>query len=279
MNQLQTTADHWLTNGIAVIPISYRGKRPSLPSWREFQDRLPTPAELRRWFQSRFNNIAIVTGWRGLVVLDFDQFPIYQLWHDWSRTAAPKAPLSHTVQTARGIHVYFFVNEPVQTFRAGTIDVKASGGYVLAPPSIHPTGANYRQMSTGPIQRVDRLADILPAGLLTLARTDHPPRPERVQSLPDSPWQAALCPASLAQTSIAHITASHNLLELFPGAVRRGRRWWAHCPLHADLNPSVTIDPDGRHARCWAGCLWGDYLDWYAALHRLTLSQAIAELS
>ena len=160
MNDIYNTASYWTGNGIAVIPIAYRDKRPRVPSWREFQNRLPTADELRRWFQSKFSNVAIITGWRGLVVLDFDQQPLYRLWHDWSITAAPQARLSYTVQTSRGVHVYFYVDEPVQTMRAGTIDVKAGGGYVLAPPSIHPSGRAYRVINNNPIQRVPRLAAV-----------------------------------------------------------------------------------------------------------------------
>ena len=110
MNTLTATAEHWLNDGIACIPVAYRDKRPAVASWREFQTRLPTLAEIRQWFQSRLTNMAIVTGWRGLVVLDFDQRPLYELWRDWSREAAPNARFSHTVQTSRGVHVYFFID-------------------------------------------------------------------------------------------------------------------------------------------------------------------------
>ena len=279
MNTLTATAEHWLNDGIACIPVAYRDKRPAVASWREFQTRLPTLAEIRQWFQSRLTNMAIVNGWRGLVVLDFDQRPAYELWRDWSREAAPRARFSYTVETSRGVHVYLFIDEPVQTARAGTIDVKAAGGYVLAPPSIHPSGRPYRLLSDAPILRVDRLACVLPSGLLALAQPVNPPRPPR--PLPaDDPWAAALNPAAPGgDGAIAAIKARHNVLELFPDAHRRGQRTVARCPLHDDRNPSVSISEDGQHARCWAGCMNGDVIDWYAALHRLTLIEAIQELS
>lgn len=279
MNTLTATAESWLDNGIAVIPVAYRDKRPSLHSWREFQTRLPTLAEIRQWFQSRLNNIAIVTGWRGLVVLDFDQRPAYELWRDWSREAAPKARFSYTVETARGIHVYLFVDEPTPTARAGTIDIKAMGGYVLAPPSIHPSGRPYRLLSDAPILRVDTLAAVLPPGLLALAQPVNAPRPPRVL-LSDDPWQAAMNPVLPAgDGAIAAIKAQHDLFELFPDAHRRGRRFVARCPLHDDRDPSVSLSDSGDYAKCWAGCLQGDFVDWYAALHGLTLVEAVRELA
>jgi hypothetical protein len=110
MNTLQSSAQSWLDQGIACIPVAYRDKRPVVASWREFQDRLPTLAEIARWFQSRLRNLAIITGWRGLTVLDFDQMPAYDLW----RLAYPIAAASYSVATSRGIHVYLFIDETVQ---------------------------------------------------------------------------------------------------------------------------------------------------------------------
>ncbi|HRP25968.1 bifunctional DNA primase/polymerase [Thauera sp.] len=281
MNPLTHTAEQWTADGIAVIPVAWRDKRPAVPAWREFQTRLPSAAEIRRWFASRLTNLAVITGWRGLVVLDFDQRPAYDLWRDWSRANAPQARFSYTVQTARGVHVYLFVDEPVSTMKAGTIDIKAAGGYVLAPPSMHPSGTPYRLLSDAPILRVDRLACVLPAPLLALAQAGAPVAPPpvaRVAQLPADPWAAAANPVRSADDPITDRLARHNILELFPGAIRRGDRWWACCPLHNDRHPSVSVDRDGRRARCWAGCLWGDYADWYAAIHKITLQEALQQL-
>lgn len=279
MNTLTLTAEKWTDDGIAVIPIAYRNKRPSIPTWREFQTRLPTGDEIRRWFQDRFNNLAIITGWRGLTVLDFDQRATYELWRDWSRDAAPQARFSYTVQTNRGIHVYLFVDEPVPSGKAGNIDIKAAGGYVLAPPSIHPSGRPYRLLSDAPILRVDRLACVLPQALLSLAQPAAPPI-ERATTPADDVWQAAMAPVRLEDGgAIAAIKASHSLFELFPGAVKRGRRFVARCPLHDDHDPSVSLKDDGSFAKCWAGCLQGDYIDWYAAIHDVPLATALRELT
>lgn len=278
MITLTHTAEQWTNNGIAVIPVAYRGKQPTIPSWREFQKRLPTAGEIARWFQGRFHNLAVITGWRGLVVLDFDQRPAYQLWREWSRAAAPKARFSYTVETSRGVHVYLFIDEPVQTMRAGNIDVKAAGGYVLAPPSIHPTGKAYRLLSDGPIARFANLAAVLPEALLVLAQPEAAPAVGRTTTLPADPWQAAMTPALMSDSTIADRLARYDIRSLFPDARQKGGRWWARCPLHDDHNPSVTIDADGRRARCWGGCLWGDYADWKAAIERRPLAEVLAEL-
>lgn len=277
MNTLTATAEQWRDAGIACIPVAYRDKRPSLPSWREFQTRLPTLDEIRRWFASRLTNMALITGWRGLTVLDFDRRDLYRLWRDWARIAAPEARFSYTVETSRGVHVYFFVDEQTPTMKAAGLDIKAAGGYVLVPPSIHPSGRPYQLLSDAPVLRVDSLACVLPPALLALAQPVNPPRPPR-PAPSDDPWVVAAAPVAPSDGSIAERLAGYDIHTLFPDAYQRGGRWVARCPLHDDRHPSVTIDPDGRRARCWAGCLWGDYADWYAALHGITLIQALQEL-
>lgn len=280
MNTLTVAAERWNNDGIAVIPIAYRGKRPTIPTWREFQNRLPTNDEMRRWFRDKFNNLAIVTGWRGLVVIDFDQRAAYNLWRDWSRDSAPGVRFSYTVETARGVHVYLFIDEPTPTMRAGNIDIKAAGGYVLAPPSIHPSGKPYRVLSDGPILRYGKLAAVLPSGLLALAQPVTPVRPERPVPSTD-PWQSAMTPIVLhdGDGPIAAIKARHSTLDLFPDAKRRGRGWVARCPLHDDRHPSVSISEDGQYAKCWGGCAQGDYIDWYAAMNGITVHAAIQMLA
>jgi hypothetical protein len=57
-------------------------------------------------------------------------------------------PSTVSVTTARGQHYYFkYPDMPVRNSAgkiAPGVDVRGDGGYVLAPPSIHPTGLRYR---------------------------------------------------------------------------------------------------------------------------------------
>ena len=70
------------------------------------------------------------------------------------------------VRTARGWHLWF-ASSGLPT-RAGVIegvDVRGKGGYVVAPPSVHPTGATYRLVDPANGKVLDRL----PSGSLTPA--------------------------------------------------------------------------------------------------------------
>ena len=132
--------------GWSVIPIPYKQKQACLP-WKEFQNRRPTLQEVQRWFQHA-SNLAIITGdiSNRLLVIDFDDPSLFTVWQERTRID------SWAVTSGKGIHVYFRLapgEEPplngkfcVNGQVAG--DVRYNGGYVLAPPSVHPNGQVYR---------------------------------------------------------------------------------------------------------------------------------------
>ena len=65
----------YLKAGYSVIPIKADGsKAPDLPTWAEYQKRLATMEELRRWFADPNRGIGIVCGQisGNLEVIDFD---------------------------------------------------------------------------------------------------------------------------------------------------------------------------------------------------------------
>ena len=126
-------ASMWLAKGIATIPCKTRSKV-SLVPWKEYQIRLPTIPELEDWFGlGSQNNLAVITGGAAcLVVIDFDSMDYFKLWQGLYPVK------TFMVRTGRGVHVYLFVEEPARTMHFPGIDIKADGGYVLAPPSIHP---------------------------------------------------------------------------------------------------------------------------------------------
>lgn len=166
-------AREYLRAGFSIIPLQQRSKKPALPSWREFQKRLPTEKELEAWFGNGDKyNIGILTGSiSGIAALDADSAEAVE----WCEGNLPRTP---TVQTARGRHYYF-------KFRPGLknsvnvnglkLDVRGEGGYVVAPPSEHETGAVYAWVE-------DRdLDDLSPAELpeIVLAKTDLDKTPVR----------------------------------------------------------------------------------------------------
>lgn len=121
------------------------GKTP-LVAWAPFQERLPTDDEVRSWW-SRWPdaNIGMATGvLSGILVLDADG------------TEARKACLQRggldrtpTVWTGKVGGAHFHLEYPggdIRNFarRLPGTDMRAQGGYVLLPPSVHASGNVYR---------------------------------------------------------------------------------------------------------------------------------------
>jgi hypothetical protein len=134
--------------GWPTIPLIARGKRP-LVRWMEFQSRKPSDAELQGWFVRWPDlNLGIVTGAvAGLVVLDVD--PQHGGAESLAGLESRNGPLLPTIEAVTGgggRHIYF--RHPGGTVHnlvglAPGIDLRGDGGYVVAPPSIHPSGQAY----------------------------------------------------------------------------------------------------------------------------------------
>jgi len=132
--------------GLALIPTDTATKRPAL-SWKRFQTEKPTREELAGWFPTNGSNqAAIVTGAvSGVVVVDADSDEAL----DFVKESLPATPL--VVKTARGRHFYYrhpghsVGNKAHVRTAAGelALDLRADGGYAIAPGSLHPSGVRY----------------------------------------------------------------------------------------------------------------------------------------
>lgn len=115
-------------------------KKPNAP-WTRWQTERSTPADHARWLAAG-SNAAIVTGSvSGLVVLDCDT---PEAIDEAERRGTNGAPF---VETAKGRHYYF--RHPGDLVRCRVafmsgMDLRGDGGFVVAPGSTHPNGAQYR---------------------------------------------------------------------------------------------------------------------------------------
>jgi hypothetical protein len=160
-----TTLDYalfYLANDLSVIPIKPRSKEPALAKWKVYQKEKPSIKEVTEWFKDTTNNIGIVTGKvsGNLAVLDFDVVKIFEEFVN-TLTDDLKEVINETwrVETSRGYHVYLRVltDETIPTRKFNGVDVKAEGAYVVAPPSIHPSGTRYTFVEPNmPLTRVIR---------------------------------------------------------------------------------------------------------------------------
>lgn len=144
-NEVLSTALKYAERGFSVIPVR-PDKRPFI-AWQKYQKRHATAHEITRWFE-RWPQamIGIVTGKiSGLAVVDIDS-------PEGAKEIGKYIPLDAigpTAMTPRGgLHHYFKCPEGLGN-NTGAIpgcDLRANGGYVVAPPSSNGEGKCYQWM-------------------------------------------------------------------------------------------------------------------------------------
>jgi hypothetical protein len=153
-----------------VFPCLPRSKEPA--TRRGFYDATTNPATIRRWFGSAAQyNIGVRCGLAsGVWILDIDGVEgtesLRALEHKHGRL-----PATRESQTARGRHLWWRADSPVPCSAsrvAPHVDVRADGGFAIAPPSVHPSGRPYRWVSTAPLA-------VAPQWLLQLTCKRPPP--------------------------------------------------------------------------------------------------------
>lgn len=123
------------------------GKHPRIKAWQKAATTDPEQiiAWWKKWPQS---NIGVATG-GGIVVTDLDG-PA-----EIERMAAIAAahgglPVTLVAQTGRGFHLYL-AGDWATTKKVDGLLVRGTGGYVIAPPSLHASGVHYKWAKDIPI--------------------------------------------------------------------------------------------------------------------------------
>lgn len=269
--------------GWCVLP-TQRDKRPHAPAlaatsgsnrWSRLRGEPATKEEISEWY-TRFPEagVGILTGQpSGLVVVDFDRpFP--------SGVRLAETPIA---QTGRGLHIYYGSDAVLSGKRVAFGDLKAEGGYVVAPPSVHPTGKAYRWL-------------IAPEGLGTLAvpeaaladfaefeqwrdRESHSSDERAQETGVDiyscvSPSLDALLEGDNDDPDLASwdrdptfVDAARALLGIPPGEL--GRAFRCVLPGHEERRPSASLFVEPRRQtvvyRDWHTGVWYTLTDVYAA--------------
>ena len=157
--------------GYSVIPVG-ADKRPVIKSWAEYQSRIATEDEIRKWWKQMPDaQIGIVTGAiSNLVVIDVEKGGNFEGY-----------PATATVKTG-GDGRHFYCKHPGYSIGNKTrilelTDIRGDGGYAVAPPSVSDKG-EYAWLT--PLLDTE-LADI-PEWLKNETETD-------VQNTPKQDWE------------------------------------------------------------------------------------------
>lgn len=223
VNQLLQAALWYAKRGWSVFPCVPGAKRPLAA--HGYKDATTDAAAIRAWWgRWPHANIGIATGAAGLVVVDCDQKNGKRGLDEWRELRAELGldDNTPTVETpSGGLHVYYRANG--HAVASGTdklavgVDVKAVGGYVVAPPSRTPQGEYGWALGMRPTD-LDLLA--LPKALASLLA-----EPERGNGHRTAPPHRGLYPRWAAQrhpdqSGRFHATAGHD---------HRGHRGGAAC--------------------------------------------------
>lgn len=161
---------HYAEMGLAVFPLACRDKVPAVVGGCKVATTKRTTIE-RWWDKNPQYNIGIATGNKssGLVVIDLDVdknkgIDGYDVLRDWQNKHG-KLPETWQSITGRGGYHYFYKDAIVHSNRVGLyegVDIRGEGGYIVAPPSVHPNG-NIYEWEQGPeeyeIAQVDNIVN------------------------------------------------------------------------------------------------------------------------
>jgi hypothetical protein len=133
------------SRGLHVFPCRPRAKEPA--TFNGLKAATTDHNVINGWWANSDFNIGLRTGkCSGVFVVDVDGIDAET---ELTKLEKQRGALPPTVEslTARGRHIFFsFPNRPIRNSAgkiAPGIDVRGDGGYVLAPPSIHPSGKAY----------------------------------------------------------------------------------------------------------------------------------------
>jgi len=172
-NEFLAAALAYAARGWPVFPVRPGRKEPL--TRKGFKNATTDPHRIARWWQKWPEaNVGIATGGNGPLVVDVDG-PAGE-----AEAANLELPATLTATTGRsdgGRHLYYSdTTGQTRCDHSGKVHIKGLGGYVVAPPSVHPSGARYRW--AGPSWQADPLADAPAWALATApASTDEPAPP------------------------------------------------------------------------------------------------------
>lgn len=164
MEDIAVIASEYVDNGWSVLPVKPEEKRPYMTNWLQYTRTRATKHTVENWFRSLSNaGIGVVTGKvSNMVVLDIESdcpYPIEDLLR--------KYPTQMYSRTGSGGY-HLFYQYPTNVSRVANrvgiferADLRADGGFIVLPPTIHPNGSRYEWIKKGAL-------GAFPVGLLDL---------------------------------------------------------------------------------------------------------------
>ena len=148
---LAEAAVKYASMGFAVLPLKPRGKEPNIA--HGVNDATADVAQVKAWWERHPNdNIGLAMGAAsgGIVAIDIDVDEDagkdgYDTLRTWEN-AHGELPETATSITGRGGYhmLYRMAGVGNSVGRDSAVDIRSDGGFIVAPPSIHPNGVAYQ---------------------------------------------------------------------------------------------------------------------------------------
>lgn len=222
--------------GWPVLPLRHRDKRPA--NSNGLTGASTDMTQINEWWTKwPSSNIGLRTG-DAFDVLDVDgkagilSLALTTLETDATTKYHHPGPIQ---STGKGYHL-LFIPTGARNFagRHPGLDFRGQRGYIVASPSIHPNGHQYRWIRNGELPEP-------PAWLTNMLIPKHEPLRDRHN----------------AHDIIRIVTQSLPIISLTP----LGARFIAKCIWHDDSTPSLVFYPENNSFFCFGCEEWGDTTD------------------
>lgn len=141
----------YANKGLAVFPLIPKDKKPLTKNG--CLDATTDKKQIKAWWTKNPNaNIGIATGFAsaGLFVIDLDVDENkgkngYETLREWEKVHGALPDTWQSITGRGGYHLFYWSLEPInnRVNLLDGIDIRGEGGYIVAPPSVHPNGRKY----------------------------------------------------------------------------------------------------------------------------------------
>lgn len=144
----------YMSSGWSVLPVKPEEKRPYMTNWLQYTHERATDKMVENWFRSLSGaGVGAVTGKiSNIVVLDVENYCPTSI-----EDLLKKYPTQMVAKTGSGGYHLFYqyprnvgkISNRVKIFEGA--DLRADGGFIVLPPTIHPNGNKYEWIKKGPL--------------------------------------------------------------------------------------------------------------------------------
>ena len=150
--QTEQLVNEYIDSGWSILPVKPDEKRPYMTNWLQYTRTRPGKQLVSNWFNNLTGaGVGLVTGKiSGVVVLDVEHWcptPVDEL--------LKKYPTNMVARSGGGgVHLFYSYPQNVGriTNRVGIFegaDLRADGGFLVLPPTMHPSGNRYEWVKRG----------------------------------------------------------------------------------------------------------------------------------